>query len=154
MGLSDMLVRVHWRAEVIVSTTYELITGAFQTHQHLAAQCAEHRWHSPAYWPTGYVCTTEHRNRQNILTKGVDELVHISWWILEDSGSGTFPASHQETSESPTPPALLGGGVFSWVLRVKSIRYRHGRSAVAMLSVIKCSYGGVLIRETRFSFSE
>ena len=30
---------------------------------------------------------------------------------------------------------------------------RHGRSAV-MLSVMKCSFGGVLVREKRFSFSE
>ena len=30
---------------------------------------------------------------------------------------------------------------------------KHGRSAV-MLSVMKCSFGGVLVREKRFPFSE
>ena len=81
------------------------------------------RWRSPVYCPTGYVCPTEHRNRQDILTKGVEELVHNSWWILEGSGSGTSPASHQKgTSESPTPPTLFGGGVASGVLRVKITR--------------------------------
>ena len=60
MRLSDMLVRVCWRAEVIVSTTWEPITGVFRTYQRLAAQCAEHRWRSPSYCPAGYVYPTEH----------------------------------------------------------------------------------------------
>ena len=82
----------------------------------------------------------------------MEELVHISWWILDDSGSGTSPASHQKgTSESPTAPVLFGGGVFQWGVEGENYTVdRHGRSAVVMLAVIKCSFGGVLIRETRF----
>ena len=132
--------------------TQEPITGVFRTYQRLAAQCAEHRWRSPAYCPTGYVYPTEHINRQDTLTKGVEELVHISKWTLDDCGSGTSPASHQKgTSESPTPPAFFGGGVFQWGVESENhTLIRHGRSAVVMLAVIKCSFGGVLIRETRF----
>ena len=92
----------------------------------------------------------------DILAESVKELVHISWWILDDSGSGTSPASHQKgTSESPTAPVLFGGGGFHW--GVESENYtvdRHGCSAVVMVAVIKCSFRGVLIRETGFSFSE
>ena len=113
------------------------------------------RWRSPVYCPTGYVCPTEQRNRQDILTKGVEELVNISWWILEDSGSGTSPASHQKGRPNPLRRQLCMEGCCQWGI-IESENYtvdRHGRSAV-MLSVMKCSFGGVLVRETRFSFSE
>ena len=152
-----MLVRVCWRAEVIVSTTQEQITGVFRTYQRLAAQCVEHLWRSPAYCPTGYVCLTEHRNRQDTLTKGVEELVHISWWIFGGQWLRNIPGVSLEGDiRIPYAASFVWRGCFQWGIERKNYTVdRHGRSAVVMLSVIKCCFfGGVLIRETSFCFSQ
>ena len=72
------------------------------------------------------------------MTKGVVELALISWWVLEDRGSETSPASHQKgISESPTPPSLFGGGIFNGVMRIENDMVdRHGRNVVVRYRMI------------------
>ena len=54
----------------------------------------------------------------------------------------------------PYAASFVWRGCFQWGIESENYTVdRHGRSAV-MLPVIKCCFGGVLIRETMFSSSE
>ena len=70
--------------------------------------------------------------------KGVKELALSSWWILEDRGSETSPASHHKGASEPLRRNLcLGAGVFHEVLKVEKYMVdRHGRSAVVVMYML------------------
>ena len=64
-------------------------------------------------------------------------------------------ASPEGDIRIPYAASLVWRLCFQWGIESENYTVdRHGRSAVVVLSVIKCSFGGVLIRETSFFFSE
>ena len=68
-----------------------------RTHQRLAAQRAEHRGPSTVLLPDRlrpYPRPSESGKAR--LTKGVKEFALVSWWILEDDGSGHVPSASSE----------------------------------------------------------